>query len=374
MSYVVAHVQKLKASDLRGMQIHNQRESERTYQNNPEMDRSRTHENYDLVAAGNINYNREVKARIAEGRKSDTAVRKDAVVAVSYLVSSDREFFNALSPEKQRQFFQSAVDYVAEKIGRENILSAKVHLDETTPHVHITTVPITADGRLSAKDLINRKTLRDLQEELPRKLQAEGFKIERGEPRTETLRKHMDVNEFKRQTLKQQSEALSKQEQVLLKKQSVLEQSAAAANNRYDQFAAIDKLQRAANKEIADSGICGMFKADAVKVNIDNLNALCNYAKASLGQGEKLQVVEHKAAAQAKTIKAMRPAAQLGQKVEKMLTENPEFKRQFDAAAIKHEQSLAAKLAQQMKTPIRRPGLKVDLDPDDDKPKRGIKL
>lgn len=117
-----------------------------------------------------------------------------------------------------------------------------------------------------------------------------------------------------------------------------------------------------------------MFKADAVKVNIDNLNALCNYAKASLGQGEKLQVVEHKAAAQAKTIKAMRPAAQLGQKVEKMLTENPEFKRQFDAAAIKHEQSLAAKLAQQMKTPIRRPGLKVDLDPDDDKPKRGIKL
>lgn len=374
MSYVVAHVQKLKSSDLRGLQIHNQRESERTYQNNPDMDRSRTHENYDLAAAGDVNYNRAVKARIAEGRTSDTAVRKDAVVAVSFLVSSDREFFNVLSPERQREFFQSAVDYVAEKIGRENIISAKVHLDETTPHVHITTVPITADGRLSAKDLINRKTLRDLQEELPRKLQAEGFKIERGEPRTETLRKHMDVNDFKRQTLKQQSEELSKQEQVLLKKQSVLEQSAAAANDRYDQFVAIDKLQRAANKAVADSGVCGLFKADSVKIGIENLNALCNFAKASLGQGEKLQVVEHKAAEQSKTIKAMRPAAQLGQKVEKMLTENPEFKRQFAAAEQRHEQSLAAKLAQQMKTPIRRPGLKADLDPDDDKPKRGIKL
>lgn len=374
MSYVVAHVQKLKSSDLRGLQIHNQRESERTYQNNPDMDRSRTHENYDLAAAGDVNYNRAVKARIAEGRTSDTAVRKDAVVAVSFLVSSDREFFNALSPERQREFFQSAVDYVAEKIGRENIISAKVHLDETTPHIHITTVPITADGRLSAKDLINRKTLRDLQEELPRKLQAEGFKIERGEPKTESLRKHMDVNEFKRVTLKQQSEELSKQEQILLKKQSVLEQSAAAANDRYDQFVAIDKLQRAANKTVADSGVCGLFKADSVKIGIENLNALCNFAKASLGQGEKLQVVEHKAAEQAKTIKAMRPAAQLGQKVEKMLTENPEFKRQFAAAEMKHQESLAEKLARQIKSPTRRPGLKADLDPDDDKPKRGIKL
>lgn len=375
MAYLVAHVQKLKKSDLRGLQIHNQRESEQTYRNNPEMDKNRTQDNYDLSAGGDVNYNREVKERIAAGRKSDTAVRKDATVAVSYLVSSDKEFFSTLSPEQQRRFFQTSVDYVADKIGRENIISAKVHLDETTPHVHIVAVPITADGRLSAKDLINRQTLRDLQEELPRKLQADGFKIERGQPKSETLRKHMDVTEFKRQTLNQQELELSQKEQALLKRQSLLEQSAAAVNKRYEEFVAIDKLQRVANQTVADSGICGYFKDKSVSVSIDNMNALCNYAKASLGQSEKLQVLENKATDQAKTIKALQPKVQLGQKVEKMLANNPEFKRQFAAAEQRQqEQSLAEKLARQLKSPTRRPGLKADLDPDDDTPKRGIKL
>ena len=86
---------------------------------------------------------------------------------VGVLVSSDREFFNKLSPEQQREFFKTAYDYVAERYGRENIVAARVHMDETTPHMHLHLVPLTADGRLSAKELFDRKTYSSFSKNFP---------------------------------------------------------------------------------------------------------------------------------------------------------------------------------------------------------------
>jgi len=180
MSYAVIRVKKFKASDVRGIQIHNQRES--TDMRNMSFDRTRTWQNYDLRNPDPIKYNIKIKAILKEGYKIDKAIRKDAVVMIGTLVSSDIEFFSGLSLVDQRRYFEDAYFYLKERYGLTNIVAAVVHLDEITPpHMHVISVPLTEDGRLSGRDLFDRTKLRELQAQLPKFLQAKGFDVKRGE-------------------------------------------------------------------------------------------------------------------------------------------------------------------------------------------------
>lgn len=182
MSYLVCHVMKMTAKDLRGVSIHNNRES--SHSSNKDIDYSRTAQNFDALTreSGNphTNYRAEVEKRLQANYKGAKAVRKDAVRLVSVVVSSDRQFFEGKSREDTERFFNTAAEFLAERYGRENVVAAKVHMDETTPHMHFTFVPLTDDGRLSAKTIIDRKALSSLQDELPKILQHNGFQIERG--------------------------------------------------------------------------------------------------------------------------------------------------------------------------------------------------
>lgn len=185
-------------SDVRGMQIHNQRESENS--KNPDIDRGKSSLNYDLHNHHKINYIHKTKEILKDGYSGSRAIRKDAVVMTSTLISSDKKFFENLSPDDQRKFFESTYNKLKELYGEKNILSAVVHLDETTPHMHVCSVPLTLDGKLSAKTLFNRQGLRTLQEELPKHLQDIGFDIQRGES---SDKKHIDTNEYKKQQAKE---------------------------------------------------------------------------------------------------------------------------------------------------------------------------
>ena len=365
MSYVVAHVQKLKSSDVRGMQIHNQRESEQTYRNNPEMDKSRTDLNYDLHAQGDVNYNHEIKNRIAEGRVGDGAIRKDATVAVSILVSSDQKFFEGLSDERKREFFQAAYDYAAEKYGRENIVSARVHMDETTPHIHITTVPLTADGRLSAKDLFNRQSLRDLQDELPRKLQSLGFEIDRGQPRNETMRKHVEINEFKRQTLAQETIAIRRSENELHKQKAELDSEIERLTKTKDSR---EKINAFEEKRLAEAK--NRLFGSAVHVDQESFKYLCKNARAGVAHRDELKAANQKIKQLTERIEANAPKVLLGNKTQAMLDNDPKFKRQFQAAAVRREKTLAEKMANKMAQAMpqrgRSVGLRLKLSDDDE--------
>ena len=199
MSYLVCHVQKFKSSDVKGMQIHNQRESENS--KNIDIDPSKKYLNYDIHNNASINYNHRVKEIIAKGYKGVRAVRKDAVVMTSTLITSDTEFFNKLNPEKQKDFFNIAYKKLVEQYGKENIVSAVVHMDEKTPHMHVCSVPLTEDGKLSAKTIFDRKGLRNLQDMLPKELQSNKFDIKRGEIGSE--KKHIDTHEYKKQQAKE---------------------------------------------------------------------------------------------------------------------------------------------------------------------------
>jgi len=205
MSYLICHVQKFKANDVKGTQIHNQRESINS--KNKDINEDRTILNYDLQNEKHINYNHKVKEIIKSGYSVHKGIRKDAVIMTSTLITSDNEYFKKLPQEDQEKFLKQTYEFLKEKYGEKNIVSATVHLDETTPHMHLCSVPLTEDGRLSAKILFNRKSLLQLQSELPKYLQSKGFDVQRGESGSKKI--HLDTQDFK---IKTKQEELKKSE------------------------------------------------------------------------------------------------------------------------------------------------------------------
>lgn len=200
MSKLVCNVAKFKGGQLYGMDIHIQRKTNN--HSNKDIDTSRSNLNYELVNGQRIeHYFTAVKKRISQGYTGKKELRKDATLACGVLISSDKNFFDNLTEEQERQFFQTAYEHLCETYGKENIISAKVHKDETTPHLHAIVVPLTKDGRLTAKELFDRKALTTLHNEIPKKLKARGFNIERGEKNANV--KRLETDEYKR--LKEQN-------------------------------------------------------------------------------------------------------------------------------------------------------------------------
>ena len=197
MSLLVLHMNKFKKDAIRGIQSHNRRERES--HSNPDIDYTRSAQNYDLHEATSENYAQAIQNRI-DDLLMVKAVRKDAVHMCGLVVSSDREFFDKLNADETKRFFEEAAAYLTEFVGKENVISAMVHMDEKTPHMHFLHVPITKDGRLCAKDIYTQAALKKLPDELPIRLQKCGFPIERGvEQQKGSAKKHLDTKEFKQQ-------------------------------------------------------------------------------------------------------------------------------------------------------------------------------
>lgn len=192
MSMLVARMEKMKSDNLVGCGNHNLRLTKG--HSNPDIDVELSYLNYDLIGVTN-SYKVDIEKYINENKSSSRAIRKDAVLINEWIITSDKPFFDKLSPEETKKYFETAVDYFGEKFGRDNIRYAQVHLDERTPHMHMGIVPFTQDWKLSAKTVFGKETLKKIQDELPRYLQERGFDIERGRENSEA--KHLDTAEFK---------------------------------------------------------------------------------------------------------------------------------------------------------------------------------
>lgn len=170
---------------------------------NPSIALSSTERNYHTIHRSEryMDYINKRIATLPLKRK----VHKDAVLMGAFIISSDREFFKKLLPLQQQRFFADATEYFAEKYGKENIISAVVHMDETTPHMHLNLIPI-VDCRLCAKELFTPKTLRELQSDFWEKVEKK-WNLERGKPGSQA--KHKSVAEYKAQKILEsaQSEA-----------------------------------------------------------------------------------------------------------------------------------------------------------------------
>lgn len=202
MSFAICRVQKMGKGSVKGIQIHDTRQQGLSH-TNPDIDWERSSFNYDLHPAQNKNYNQAVKERI-EQLHLKRAVRKDAVVMAQVLVTSDNAFFRGLSEEEQKSFFQDSYDFLANRYGAENVISATVHLDEQTPHMHFNFVPVTADGRLSAKAVLTRQALIE-QQDLFISSVGSKYGLQRG-VRSDEKREHLETADYKLKTALEKTE------------------------------------------------------------------------------------------------------------------------------------------------------------------------
>lgn len=200
MSFSILRLERIKNyNDVTGIQKHVQRETENY--TNDDIDKSKTELNFDLIHDANINFNERVKNRLEKGYQGKRKIRSDAIRLVDGLITSDDVFFKGMNEDETRQFFEDTLEFVKAEYGAENIMYATVHLDEKTPHMHFGFVPLTKDGRLSAKEVLgNKKKMSLLQDRFNDYVNEKGYKLERGERAIETERKHVDVNNFKQQT------------------------------------------------------------------------------------------------------------------------------------------------------------------------------
>jgi hypothetical protein len=192
VGYAVVHMMKIKSGAVGGIQSHNNREHEP--KTNPDVDMSRSEDNYDLIPCDN--YKRSIKEKLSNLVESSRAVRKDAVVVCNFIVTSDNETMDALGADRQREFFQDSVKWFSDRYGADRVLNATVHMDETTPHLHIGVMPITQDGRLSAKAIFTKTEMKAIQTEFAHDV-GEKYGLERGVEGSE--RTHLSEARFKEQ-------------------------------------------------------------------------------------------------------------------------------------------------------------------------------
>ena len=296
MSYMVCHFGKYKSGNVFGLQKHNQRENENY--SNIDIDKARTPLNYDLVNQGNINYLKRVKSIIEANRASERAIRKDATVYCECIISSDSAFFEKITEDSQKEFFKGALDYLKNKIGEEFIISANVHLDETTPHMHVGFVPI-IENSLSAKKLIDRKFLREVQDQLPAYLKNIGFDIQRGIEGSK--RKHKDIKEFKKELdreVENKCKDINTMESHKNELESQIEQLEADLNKmtiEYNNATKILNENRLAMYQIQEIKVEPiMFSSDKVKIDKNDFERLKDSALKAYTQHNLYATVLHR--------------------------------------------------------------------------------
>lgn len=199
--HVILRFAKHKGSPAGPLEAHHERKKEQ-YASNPDIDTDRSKYNFHIVKPEGRYYH-FIQKRIEE---AGCRTRKDSTRFVDTLITASPEFFKGKSGKEIGAFFQRAAEFMIGRVGKENIVSAVVHMDEKTPHLHLVFVPLTADNRLCAKEIIgNRATLMKWQDDFHEHMVQKYPHFERGESASKTGRKHIPTRLFK------QAVSLSKQ-------------------------------------------------------------------------------------------------------------------------------------------------------------------
>ena len=191
--YAILRFAKYKGPEIGHIESHNERTKEK-YASNPDIDTTRSHLNFHLVTPER-KYRAESEKQIAE---AGCRTRSDSVRVVEALVTASPEFFKGKKKSEVKAYFTEALDFIQKYQSKETIISAVVHMDEKTPHMHLCFVPLTGDKRLCAKEIVgNRKKLTWWQDEFWKHMVKKYPDLERGESAGETGRTHIPPRLFK---------------------------------------------------------------------------------------------------------------------------------------------------------------------------------
>ena len=217
MSYAIIRNTKCKRENLKGIFRHNER-SNKNY-SNENIDKEKSYLNYSLKSP-QYSYEKEFD-RIKEKYNLKGQIKTVSNIACEYIITSDHDYFEGIGEEETKRFFETAYKFVSEykDLGEQYIMSAKVHMDEQTPHMHLVFLPVvhTTDKKGNSIDKLAcsefwkaKDSYRQLQDAFYKYMVENGFNLQRGLPKEETGREHYSVEEYKKITnFKQTKEILN---------------------------------------------------------------------------------------------------------------------------------------------------------------------
>ena len=191
--HAILRFEKHKGNPARPLEAHHERQKEQ-YASNPDIDISRSKYNFHIVKPEGRYYH-FIQSRIEQ---AGCRTRKDSTRFVDTLITASPEFFKGKKKSEVKAYFQEALGFIQEHQDPKTIISAVVHMDEKTPHMHLCFVPLTEDGRLSAKEIVgNKKKLTQWQDRFWEHMVKKYPDLERGESASETGRDHIPPRLFK---------------------------------------------------------------------------------------------------------------------------------------------------------------------------------
>ncbi len=204
MSYAIIRNTKYKRENLKGIYRHNERKN-KNY-SNANIDKEKSYLNYSIKSP-QYSYEKEFYL-MREKYKLKGQIKVVSNIACEYIITSDKEFFETIGEEETKRYFETAYQFVTQykDLGEQYIMSAKVHMDEETPHMHLIFLPVvhTKDkegndiDKLACSEFWKAKdSYRQLQNAFYNYMVSNNFELERGLPKEETGREHIDLKEYK---------------------------------------------------------------------------------------------------------------------------------------------------------------------------------
>ena len=207
MSYAIIRNEKLTRVQAMGAYKHNERKTRN--HSNKNINSTKTELNY-YLKKNELSYIKEFD-KIKEKYDLKGQIRSNSNIMCEMVFTSDQKFFDKIGYEESKRYFEESYKFICEykNLGEQNIISAVVHMDEDTPHMHLLFIPVihTTDKQGNKIDKVccrdfwkGKNSYRDLQNAYFKHISGKGFKLERGELVEVTNREHYSVQEYKRIT------------------------------------------------------------------------------------------------------------------------------------------------------------------------------
>lgn len=258
MSYAIIRNANYKKDNLAGLYKHNERKN--TNYSNKDINKNNSIKNYSIKSC-NTTYSKAIKNLIAENNLQ-CRITSYTNVACEFIITSDKAFFETIGEEETKRYFQTAYNFVAnyKGLGEKYILSAKIHNDESTPHLHLVFVPVIRKKDKNGNEVSKiacseywkgKDSYKKLQDSFYKYVTDRGFNLERGKAReiehlsTEKLKQVTDYDNIKYEITQEEIKPLETKNTalILVQNQELVQYTNKLKLQLTKSYKAINKLQ-----------------------------------------------------------------------------------------------------------------------------------